>query len=133
MMSYSLDGMKHPDSYLNSTWKKKVGSDRKQASAKQEDLTRRAERFESELKRVTGELQTSQATLHEVTAREKAARQHVAGQKEHIAELMDSEGQMRDSLESLFGDMVALDPTSGDYSLIGTVSGVVDNCQGQHA
>jgi hypothetical protein len=72
------------------------------------DLQQRADRYTSEFHKAEAELKACKVSLNEAVVTEKRLLEQIAEQRDHAVDAEEAEAQMRDSLESLFGDMVAL-------------------------
>lgn len=79
-----------------------------EVSVREQFLVKRTERSESEIIRVSDEIKAANVSLNNASAKDKELRHRLSEQREQIEDLEHSEGQIRDSLENLFGDMVSL-------------------------
>jgi chromosome segregation ATPase len=76
--------------------------------AREESLARRVELSEAEVRRLSEELRVTKDLQGRTQATEKELKDRISDQDELIEQLECSEGEIRESLENLFGDMVSL-------------------------
>lgn len=78
------------------------------SSLREKDAIEKLERRDAEFQQLSAELQSTKLLFEKSVDREKELNDHVADQRVHIEQVDLSEIDLRESLESLFGDMVRL-------------------------